>query len=142
MSNQEFITWLKGFTEGVHDFNITPKQWDLLKERLAEVVDEEKVGTPIGVGGWGTPSGTDHDPIQRYPWGGQVVWAGTPIDCLRTSGYIAPVDQQIPSSTITTGSTSTAVYSFPGTTVTYTTSTGSAWSYTTTNSTDKTLLND
>ena len=34
MNNQEFIYWLKGFTEGVHDFNITPKQWDLLKDKL------------------------------------------------------------------------------------------------------------
>ena len=37
MTSREFITWLKGFTEGVHEYNITPKQWDLLKERLAEV---------------------------------------------------------------------------------------------------------
>jgi hypothetical protein len=37
MNSQEFVTWLKGFTEGVHEYNITPKQWDLLKERLAEV---------------------------------------------------------------------------------------------------------
>jgi hypothetical protein len=37
MSSQEFITWLKGFTEGVHEYNITPKQWDLLKEKLKEV---------------------------------------------------------------------------------------------------------
>ena len=39
MTSKEFIIWLKGFTEGVHDFNITPKQWDLLKEKLAEVDD-------------------------------------------------------------------------------------------------------
>ena len=39
MTSKEFIIWLKGFTEGVHDFNITPKQWDLLKEKLAEVND-------------------------------------------------------------------------------------------------------
>ena len=40
MKSKEFILWLKGFTEGVHDFNITPKQWDLLKEKLANVSDE------------------------------------------------------------------------------------------------------
>jgi hypothetical protein len=51
MNSQEFVLWLKGFTEGVHEYNITPKQWDLLKERLAEVSDK---GTPVGVGGWGT----------------------------------------------------------------------------------------
>jgi len=37
MTSSEFIIWLKGFTEGVHEFNITPKQWDLLKEKLKEV---------------------------------------------------------------------------------------------------------
>lgn len=37
MTSQEFVIWLKGFTEGVHDFNITPKQWDILKDKLAEV---------------------------------------------------------------------------------------------------------
>jgi hypothetical protein len=39
MTSKEFVIWLKGFTEGVHDFNITPKQWDLLKEKLAKVED-------------------------------------------------------------------------------------------------------
>ncbi len=58
MNSKEFVIWLKGFTDGVHDFNITPKQWDYLKEKLAEVSDEERIGTPIGVGGWGNPNGT------------------------------------------------------------------------------------
>jgi len=40
MTSKEFCIWLRGFTEGVHDFNITPKQWDLLKERLEEVEDD------------------------------------------------------------------------------------------------------
>ena len=48
MTSKEFILWLKGFTEGVHEFNITPKQWDLLKDKLAEVND--LIGTPIGPG--------------------------------------------------------------------------------------------
>ena len=39
MTSKEFIIWFKGFTDGVHDFNITPNQWDLLKEKLAEVND-------------------------------------------------------------------------------------------------------
>jgi hypothetical protein len=40
MTSKEFVIWLKGFTQGVHDFNITPKQWDILKEKLTEVSDE------------------------------------------------------------------------------------------------------
>jgi len=43
MTNQEFVIWLKGFTEGVHEYNITPKQWDLLKEKLAQV--NNSIGT-------------------------------------------------------------------------------------------------
>ena len=39
MTSKEFVLWLKGFTEGVHEFNITPKQWDNLKEQLAHVDD-------------------------------------------------------------------------------------------------------
>ena len=71
MTSKEFVLWLKGFTEGVHEYNITPKQWDLLKEKLEEVdkfvetpgmfqVHPEKPypGVPIGEGGWGTPTTT------------------------------------------------------------------------------------
>ncbi len=60
MTSKEFVIWLKGFTEGVHEFAITPKQWDYLKEKLAEVND----GTPIGEGGWGTPNTT---PMWQHP---------------------------------------------------------------------------
>jgi hypothetical protein len=49
MTSKEFILWLKGFTEGVHEFNITPKQWDLLKDKLAEVKDEPAYSIPFGV---------------------------------------------------------------------------------------------
>jgi hypothetical protein len=53
MTSKEFIIWFKGFTEGVHDFNITPKQWDLLKEKLAEVNDHP-YSISVGTGGFGT----------------------------------------------------------------------------------------
>jgi hypothetical protein len=49
MTSSEFILWLKGFTDGVHEYNITPKQWDLLKDKLAEVGDESKAVYPFGV---------------------------------------------------------------------------------------------
>jgi len=48
MTSKEFVLWLKGFTEGVHEYNITPKQWDLLKEKLEGVKDEEPIGFPFG----------------------------------------------------------------------------------------------
>jgi hypothetical protein len=55
MTSKEFIIWLKGFTEGVHDFNITPKQWDLLKSKLEEVNDYP-YSISVGTGGFGTPT--------------------------------------------------------------------------------------
>ena len=62
MTSKEYVLWLKGFTEGVHEFNITPKQWDLLKDKLAEVKDES-IGFPIGVPNF-TPAPV---PLPHYP---------------------------------------------------------------------------
>lgn len=47
MTSKDFVIWFKGFTEGAHGYNITPKQWDLLKEKINEVEDEyeEQLGT-------------------------------------------------------------------------------------------------
>jgi hypothetical protein len=57
MTSKEFVIWLKGFTEGVHEFNITPKQWDILKEKLAEVNDQTySFGTPNGTVLMGSPN--------------------------------------------------------------------------------------
>ena len=155
MTSQEFVIWLKGFTEGVHEYNITPKQWELLKEKLGQVIGDDNkfiershIGTPIGIGGWGTPNGTDHDLVNRYrSWGGAGT-AGTPIDCLTTSGYVQRTD--IPVNTSVTYTTGSGVgYSTIRTVnsphVTYSTGTAynpqsGSWHYTTTN--DKTLLND
>jgi hypothetical protein len=38
MTSQEFVVWFKGFIDG-GSFHITPKQWDMLKEKLNEVDD-------------------------------------------------------------------------------------------------------
>ena len=43
MNSQQFVQWLRGFTEGVHEFNVTPAKWDLLKDTLSKVND----GAPI-----------------------------------------------------------------------------------------------
>ena len=123
MTSKEFVLWLKGFTEGVHEFNITPKQWDTLKEKLAEVKDEERIGTPIGDGAWGTPNITPIMPLPYYP---------NPLDnpfkvtCSSGSfGTTITTTPGVSSITIANppfgfGSTSTA-YGYPS---------GSAWSYT------------
>ena len=68
MTSKEFVIWLKGFTEGVHEYNVTPKQWDLLKAKLEEVNDHP-YSISVGTGGYGiinsnttfaTGSGTWH----------------------------------------------------------------------------------
>lgn len=37
MTEIEFVHWLQGFSQGVHHYNITPAQWDMLKEKLSTV---------------------------------------------------------------------------------------------------------
>jgi hypothetical protein len=63
MTSKEFVIWLKGFTEGVHEYNITPKQWDYLKEKLAEVKDDVSL-SPFP---FGTPNTTPIVPLPHYP---------------------------------------------------------------------------
>ena len=65
MTSQEFIIWLKGFTEGVHEYNITPKQWDLLKDKLEQVSDNASIGFPFGVPN--TTPNTHPFPIWQQP---------------------------------------------------------------------------
>ena len=58
MTSQEFVQWLRGFTEGVHEFNVTPKQWDLLKERLSEVNDNKLTSSASASIAYRYPNGT------------------------------------------------------------------------------------
>ena len=122
MTSNEFVLWLKGFTEGVHEFNITPKQWDILKEKLTEVEDkvlilESKPSFPFGV--------PNTAPIQTLP-------------------FIQPYNPYNPytincgsgsSGTITTtpggGSITYATPPFTTTSTAYGYPSGSNWSYTT-----------
>ncbi len=64
MTSKEYVIWLKGFVEACHEYAPTPKQWDALKDKLAEVVDESTIGTPIGPG-WGIPNSA---PIVTLPY--------------------------------------------------------------------------
>lgn len=137
MTSKEFVLWLKGFTDGVHEFNVTPKQWDTLKEKLAEVKDEKRIGTPIGEGGWGTPNTTpvwQHphyvDPYNPYKITCQP---GTTLTTTPGSGSITIANPYIASF----GTGSTLTYN-PSTSTTYGYPSGSAWSYT--NSTDEKIF--
>jgi hypothetical protein len=60
MTSKEYVIWLKGFVEACHEYAPTPKQWDALKDKLAEVKDEEPIGFPFGV--------PNTAPIQTLPF--------------------------------------------------------------------------
>lgn len=57
MTSKEFVIWLKGFTDGVHEYNVTPKQWDHLKEVLEKVDDSIPLGGII----------SDHNTFKVHP---------------------------------------------------------------------------
>jgi hypothetical protein len=113
MTSKEFVLWLKGFTEGAHEFNVTPKQWDILKEKLAEVKDEPTESFPI------YPKQPNTAPIQTLPFI-QPYDPYNPykIHCGTTSGIL----------TVATGSGGTITYN-PSSTTMWNPS-GSNWSYT------------
>jgi hypothetical protein len=124
MNSKEFVIWLKGFTDGVHEFNITPKQWDTLKEKLAEVDDNT-----IPMGG----VIVDHNTFKTvYP-----NWTG--INPYGTRGTETPTGTTI---TTTPGGGSITIgnppFGFGTTSTTYGYPSGSAWSYT--NSTDEKIF--
>lgn len=134
MTSKEFVIWLKGFTEGVHQFNVTPKQWDLLKDKLAEVNDNKFVETPGMFQVHPQPPypgvqldrvGTDHDLVQRYPWAGQPIpcSGSISIPSIWTSTATGSnINFTVTSASAWTGATSGLVYTYPnGTTITYTT---------------------
>jgi len=132
MTSKEFVLWLKGFTEGVHEFNITPKQWDILKEKLAEVEDkvlilESKPSFPFGTSNglpFITPPPTDpYNPYKITCTPGTTSTPGMVVTTTPGSGSIT-----FGNPPFGFGSTSTA-YGYPS---------GSAWSYT--NSTDEKIF--
>jgi hypothetical protein len=124
MTSKEFVIWLKGFTQGVHEFAITPKQWDYLKEKLAEVND----GTPIGEGGWGTPNIT---PMWQHP---HYVDPYNPYKIMCSSGSFGTITTTPGTGYITTyNPIQFGSGSYNPSSITYGYPSGSAWSYTTSN---------
>ena len=116
MTSQEFVIWLKGFTEGVHEFNITPKQWDILKDKLVKVDDN------------------------IIPTGGVIVDYNT--FRVNDQGFYQNLSGSGTTSTIiTTTPGSNSITFSTGSNVTYTTNGTPSW-YSTTIPEDKTLLND
>jgi hypothetical protein len=118
MTSKEFVVWMQGFVEACNDYSPTPKQWDTLKGKLAEVSDEPTHSIPFGV--------PNNAPIQTItfiqpypsdPYNPYKITCGTS----RESGVIL---------TTTPNSGGTITYN-PSTTTLWNPS-GSAWSYTST----------
>ena len=40
MTPNEFVIWLKGFTQAANNFTLTPKQWDDVREKLDKVEED------------------------------------------------------------------------------------------------------
>jgi hypothetical protein len=124
MTSQEFVLWLKGFSEGVHEYNITPKQWDILKDKLAQVKDEPKESFPIYPKQPNTGTIQTLPFIQPYP---SDPYNPYKVYCGDTNGVVL---------TTSNGSSGSITYN-PSTSTTYGYPSGSAWSYTNTLSTNR-----
>ena len=130
MTSQEFVIWLKGFTEGVHEYNVTPKQWDLLKERLSEVEEDEEFeetpSFPFGTPNTYRPLIDPYDPINPFRVTCDLTGSGTTTVTTtpNTQGYITTYNPVTWTTTgYPSGSNVTYTTSGPnGTTITYTTS--------------------
>jgi hypothetical protein len=130
MTSKEFVVWMQGFVEACNDYSPTPKQWDTLKGKLAEVSDEPLIGTAIG--GWGTPNSA---PIQTLPF--IQPYPSDPYNPYKiTCGTTGESGTTL---TVSSGSSGTIIATPGYGSITYNPSTttiwnpsGSAWSYTST----------
>ena len=121
MTSKEFTIWLKGFITACNDYAPTPKQWDIIKEELEKVSDEQKIGTPIG-NGWGVPNTAPIMPLPYYPNPLDnpfkvTCQPGTTLTTTSGSGSITIANPYIASF----GTVSSTTYGYPS---------GSAWHYT------------
>lgn len=129
MTSKEFILWLKGFTQGIEEYSITPTptQWNVIKEKLAEVNDEP-IGVPIGTSAMGVPN-TQPYPIWQEPH--TYCYPNVEIPCVNPNGtvpspgFVVTTKPGSSIGTITTpnGMSTSTTYGYPS---------GSAWHYTST----------
>jgi len=59
MTPKEFTIWLKGFSKAANEYNITPKQWEIILEELYNVKDENDQ-TEVNYEPWYNPYQPDY----------------------------------------------------------------------------------
>jgi hypothetical protein len=62
MTPNEFVIWLKGFTQAANNFTLTPKQWDDIREQLDRVELNERLSRytlDTSTNSWGTFTTTE-----------------------------------------------------------------------------------
>ena len=126
MTSKEFVLWLQGFTQGVHEYNITPKQWDALKDVLSKVNDEPTLTFPINTPN--TAPSTQSFPTWQHPHLVNVPNLG-PNNPFTVNGN--PVSFGTTTiGTITTTPGGGSITFNPSTSTTYGYPSGSSWHYT------------
>jgi hypothetical protein len=120
MTSKEFVLWLQGFTQGVHEHNITPKQWDALKDTLAKVNDEPTLTFPIN-----TPNTAPHFlNLPNLAPNNPFTVNGNPVSFGTTTGH----QFRTGDSSITYATPQFVTFTTSGTASGY--PSGSSWSYT------------
>lgn len=134
MTSKEFVIWLKGFVAATHNYNVSPKQWDELKDVLGTVDDSIPLGGLI----------SDHNmfgihqpfPIWQHPHTTNPYFVGDIPSTIEPSPILNPngTSQSLSGSIgFQTGSSSIGVLNirnWDSTSTTYGYPSGSAWSYT------------
>ena len=139
MTSKEFVIWLKGFTQGIEEYNITPTptQWNVIKDKLAEVNDDQP--KPIGYTGADVPN-TQPFPRWQEP---HTYYPNVEIPCVKPNGtapspyFVTPSTPGItfsttPGSGIGTITTPNGTLAYDPSTTTRWNPSGSNWSYTST----------
>ena len=120
MTSKEFVVWMQGFVEACNDYSPTPKQWDTLKDKLAEVKDEPTHSIPFGV--------PNTAPIQTLPFI-QPYDPYNPYKITSESGTTLTVSSGSSGTIIATPGYGSITYN-PSTSTAYGYPSGSAWNYT------------
>jgi hypothetical protein len=62
MTPEEFVIWLRGFAQAANEYNVTPKQWQDVKDKLDTVqVEEYDIMEETEINEYGFIEGVDWD---------------------------------------------------------------------------------